>query len=304
MVKYITLPDCFPYHHASELNGRAGYFPNINDTQLKAVNELIELVENQNLIINIDKEHEFLKLLRFLRARNFNVQKSFQMLKADVGWRISKNMLELRKENASDVLGNCDIEYVCKYFPVWIQGFDKQRRPVSYRQFGHLEIWNVLKVINMDQLLRFHAWETEQALRIMYEEGKKSNCNIETFVTIVDAKDWGMRLATSDAFTFIRGMASTDSDHYPERLGLLMVINAPSALAFAWRIIKGFLDDIQRAKIKIFASPNEWQPQLFEIIDKDQIPEMYGGTSPNPVLANAIKLMNPPTNSDIDSPVI
>ena len=34
-------------------------------------------------------------------------------------------------------------------------------------------------------------------------------------------------------------MVSTDSDHYPERLGQLVLINAPSVLSIAWRVIQG-----------------------------------------------------------------
>ena len=33
----------------------------------------------------------------------------------------------------------------------------------------------------------------------------------------------------------LRSMAALDADHYPERLGRLIVVNAPRLLAFAWR---------------------------------------------------------------------
>jgi hypothetical protein len=49
-------------------------------------------------------------------------------------------------------------------------------------------------------------------------------------------------------------MASTDGDHYPERLGTCIVINAPFMLSFAWKIIQGFLDDVQKAKIGIYGT--------------------------------------------------
>lgn len=75
-------------------------------------------------------------------------------------------------------------------------------------------------------------------------------------------------------------MASTDGDHYPERLGTLIVINAPFMLSYAWKIIQGFLDDVQKAKIGIYGTnPDEWRPVLFQIIDKGQVPVQYGGTS-------------------------
>ena len=57
----------------------------------------------------------------------------------------------------------------------------------------------------MERLIRFHAWESEQALRGMEERSDSSGYNIETFVIVIDAAGWSMKLATSDAFTFIKG---------------------------------------------------------------------------------------------------
>lgn len=283
-VKYPTIPTCRPYHINSELSRRPGYYPNITPEQLKAVNELVALVEKHHLNINTDEENEFLKLLRFLRARKFVVSKSFDLLQKDILWRQEENRLNIRNESASEAL-NCDIEKVISYFPAWIQGHDKQDRPVSYRQFGKFLVWEVLKHTSMARLLRFHAWETEQMLKIMHQKSADLNINLETFTVIIDAAGWKMKLATSDAYTFIKGMASTDSDHYPERLGMLVVINAPSMLSVAWKVVKGFLDDVTKAKIKIFSSnQKEWLPVLLQSIDADQIPAMYGGTAANPDL--------------------
>jgi hypothetical protein len=144
------------------------------------------------------------------------------MLKEDCKWRLLENRLHLRFESAEEVLA-CDVGKIYTFFPTWLQGFDKQLRPVSYRQFGKFEIWNVLKLTSLEKLIRFHAWETEQALRMMYAQNKATGYNIETFTLVIDAKGWNMGLATSDAFAFIKGMAVTDSDHYPERLGELRV---------------------------------------------------------------------------------
>lgn len=291
--KYPTVPQCLPYHPNSELQGRAGYFPNISSAQLEAVNELSSLIEKEQLSFFHDEEDEFLKLLRFLRARKFNVKQAFEMVREDVKWRQEENRLQLRRETAADVLG-CDLGKMYTYFPTWIQGTDKQLRPVSYRQFGKFEVWNVLKLTTMEKLIRFHAWETEVALHRMYKLSRSSGFNIETFVIVIDAAGWGLRLATSDALTFIKGMAVTDSNHYPERLGSLVVINAPSVLAITYRIIQGFLDEVQQKKIRIFSTDRkEWLPVLLELIDEDQIPQQYGGTAPDPTPEDALNAMNP-----------
>jgi hypothetical protein len=293
---YTVLPQCTPYHPASELAKQAGYYPNISAIQLAAASQVMRMIQDEKLNFETDREDTFLKVLRFLRARKYNVKNAMQMIREDVRWRAEQNRLNLSQESAQEVL-NCEVKLLYQYFPVWFQGFDKQMRPVSYRQFGKFEIWNVLKLTTMERLVRFHAWETEQALRSMYELTETTGYNIETFVLVIDAAGWNMKLATTDAFTFIKGMAVTDSDHYPERLGTMVIINAPTMLSFAWRIIQGFLDPVTKDKIRILSDPADWQPVLQQYIDRDQIPQQYGGTARDLTADEAISAMNPPKST-------
>ena len=55
-------------------------------------------------------------------------------------------------------------------------------------------------------MINFHAWESEQLLRLMHEKSLETGYNIETFTVIIDASGWAISQATSDAFTFIKGM--------------------------------------------------------------------------------------------------
>lgn len=288
------VPQCRPYHPLSNLREREGYYPNLTESQVDSVEALDELIAEEQLDIATDEEDLFLKKLRFLRARSFSAQKAFDMLKKDTEMRRDHTKAGLRHESATEVL-QCEPAVIYNHFPTWVQGFDNECRPIAYRNFGDkFEIWNILKITSMENLLRFHAWEGEQALRIMREKSEATGYNIETFVVIIDAKGWHAGLATSDAFSYIKGMAATDSDHYPERLGRLIVINAPFALSFAWRIIKRFLDDVTRNKIQILSGPADWEPVMQSFIDRDQIPEMYGGTLPDPTPEDAIDSINPP----------
>lgn len=123
-LKYPSIPPCRGYHPFSELINQPGYYPNINDEQLSAANELILLIEKENLSFNCDEEHEFLKLLRFLRARKFNVKNAFKMIESDIKWREEENRISLRQETADEVL-KCNITEFYRYFPAWMQGHDK-----------------------------------------------------------------------------------------------------------------------------------------------------------------------------------
>jgi hypothetical protein len=297
-----VLPTLPHYHPESELATRPGYYPNLSDIQIDAITQLKEMITQEKLLLDDSEEHELLRLLRFLRARNFNVQSAFLMLKNDLEWRNQNNLTQLKTMSASEVL-KCDLHQIFTYFPTWVQGFDRQCRPIAWRKFGKLEIWNVLKLVSMDSLLQFHSWEAEQALRLMKNQSIATGYNIETFVVVIDAAGWHLGLATSDAYTFIRGMSSTDSDHFPERLGKLIVINAPTALSFAWRIVSGFLDAVTLAKIKIYSKQSEWLPSLLEIMNEDQIPLQYGGTARDLTPEEALQSMDPPPISPPEHPL-
>lgn len=286
-----------PYHPENSKVFEPGYHPHLTDVHKEGLRQIAAMVDADEEVRDLfynqgDSENATLRLLRFLRARKFEPNNSFAMLKKDLLWRRDVVGFKMKCELAQDIL-KCDLNEIHKYFPCWIQGYDKQHRPVSYRQFGKLEIWSVMKITTMDRLVKFHAWESEMSLRLMEIKSRETGYNIETMVVIIDAAGWSMKLATGDAFTFIKGMATTDADHYPERLGTLLIINAPSVLSFAWKIISAFLDDVTKAKISIMSSPLEWQPKLFALVDKEQVPRMYGGLADD-LGENCILTMNPP----------
>lgn len=311
-----------------------GYYPNLSQAQLQAVETLKQKLLTDakiDVVNNTDNEYEhwFFKLLRFLRARRFHIENSYDLFVYDYQWRQTDEMKHLRFLSAQEVL-NCDILQMYSYFPTWLQGYDKQGRPVSYRQFGYFEIWNVLKLIDMNTLIKFHTWECEQAIRKMNENSKTLNLNIETFLIVIDAANWSLRLATSDAYTFINNMIQADSKHNAERLGTftqfyllvfqrwnffecivcmlfvliclycivlyigtMIIINAPSALSIAYSIIRPFMDDVTRKKTIILSTREQWQPALEELIDKEQIPQMYGGLAPDLTPEQAFDSLNP-----------
>lgn len=133
----------------------------------------------------------------------------------------------------------------------------------------------------MQNLIRYHAWEAERAVQLMHEESIRTGHNIETFVAVIDAAGWNFGLATADAMTFVRSMASTDSDHYPERLGMMFVINAPYVLSAGWRLISSLLDEATNAKIRVCSSKDVWFDELLNVMTIDQIPKEYGGEALN-----------------------
>ena len=88
------------------------------------------------------------------------------------------------------------------------------------------------------------------------------------------------------------GMVAEDSNYYPERLGRMIVINAPTMFSWAWRIMSGFLNVNQRLKMSMYGcDPSEWRPVILGLIDESQVPIEYGGNCSKTF--NAMKCIYP-----------
>jgi hypothetical protein len=61
------------------------------------------MIKAEGLNFNIDNELEFLKILRFLRARKFDVNNTMKMIREDLIWRSENNRSTLRSQTAFEV---------------------------------------------------------------------------------------------------------------------------------------------------------------------------------------------------------
>jgi len=99
---------------------------------------------------------------------------------------------------------------------------------------------------------------------------------IERGLTIMDMTGGGVSTANKQVYGLVKLAAKVGSDYYPEIMGNLYIVNAPFLFAGIWTIIKSFIDEKTRAKIKIIGSG--WQTTLLENVDKEKLPIFLGGT--------------------------
>jgi hypothetical protein len=246
-----------------------------------------------------EEEDRYLCVLRFLRARNFSVDKAFEKIYADWKWRNGVNRDWMAFTDAQAVLG-CNPTTIYKLFPTWFQGFCKEGRPVTWKQFGKLD-HGIFDVADVATLLKFHSWESDQLIKLGRKTGFEKGYNVETFVVIIDAEGWNLSHMSSNCMAFVRGMATADSSYFPERLGALHVINAPRVLSILWRAISPLLDAVTKSKIKISSAKDSWLPDLIALMGEDQIPVRYGGTAPNLSEREALDSIQPFVAKDGDT---
>ena len=219
---------------------------------------------------------------RFLRARAFDVEAALAMLREDLAWRDEYGVLELAAQTPKDFCG-CEPKLLFERLPILAHGTDKRGRPVVYKHFGaSCKIAELLKHTTEDLLVRFHIWQNERAIRRLAQASEAQGKNVETWQIVIDASGWYLGLATGGALGFLRKIAAIDSDHYPERLGRLTVVNAPWVLSGTWMMIRSWLDARQQAKISIMSGQSSWEKVLkdeHDGIPEAALPARYGGLS-------------------------
>ncbi len=91
----------------------------------------------------------------------------------------------------------------------------------------------------------------------------------------MDLKDGSMGMFSSKVRGLVQLASKIGQDYYPEIMGQMFIINAPMLFTGIWAIVKGFLDEKTRNKIKILGG--KYQKELLEVVEPENLPDFLGG---------------------------
>ncbi|KAL4884665.1 CRAL-TRIO domain-containing protein [Aspergillus karnatakaensis] len=211
-----------------------------------------------------------LTLLRFLRARKFDVAASKAMFVASEKWR---------KEFGTDELART-FDYVekpevFKYYPQYYHKTDKDGRPVYIEKLGKIDLNALGKITSDERMLKNLVTEYERfADDRLPACSRKAGKLIETSCTIFDLKGVGL-MSASSVYGYLSRASAVSQDYYPERLGKLYLINAPWGFSTVFSVVKGFLDPVTVNKINVLGSG--YASELQKQIPKENLPKEFGG---------------------------
>jgi len=73
----------------------------------------------------------------------------------------------------------------------------------------------------------------------------------DTSTNIVDVKGLSPSMIKPKVYKFINALTNISQDYYPESLGQIFVVRAPTIFAVVWRVIKPWLNERTQTKIDI-----------------------------------------------------
>ncbi|KAL5508615.1 SEC14 [Sanghuangporus vaninii] len=209
-------------------------------------------------------------LLRFLRARRWNVALAKQMIIDCEKWR--------KEMNVDDIVKNFKFEekkLVDKYYPQYYHKIDKDGRPLYIERLGNVNITELRKITTQERQIKSLILEYEKFLNERLPAASKSIGHpVETCTTILDLKNVGLK-AFWDVKGYVQEASKIGQNYYPEVMGKFYIINAPWMFATVWSIIKAWLDPVTVAKIYI--PSGDGKNELLEQIPAENLPADFGG---------------------------
>ncbi|GFG33633.1 hypothetical protein Cfor_03387, partial [Coptotermes formosanus] len=221
-------------------------------------------------------------LLRFLRARDFNVEKAREMLSQSLIWR--------KKHQVDRILSEYQTPQVVKdYFPGGWHHSDKDGRPLYLLRLGQMDVKGLLKAVGEEGLLQLTLHVCEEGLQLMEEATKTKGKPISTWSLLVDLEGLNMRHLWRPGIKALLRIIEIVEANYPETMGRVLIIRAPRVFPILWTLVSTFIDENTRSKF-LFYGGNDYQANggLVEYIPQEFVPDFLGGPCRTMVLEGGL----------------
>ncbi|KAF2306082.1 hypothetical protein GH714_011367 [Hevea brasiliensis] len=238
-----------------------GIVPDEAINQFKALMDQVE-EPLKTTYQNIHQGCQTETLIRFLKAREWNVPKAHKMLVDSLHWRIQNEIDNIlmkpivptdlyRSVRDSQLIGMSG--YSIEGLPVFVFGvglstYDKAS--VHYYVQSHIQINEYRDRV------------------ILPSASKKYGRPITTCVKVLDMT--GLKLSALSQIKLLTIITSIDDLNYPEKTKTYYIVNAPYIFSACWKVVKPLLQERTRKKLQVL--PGNGRDELLKIMDLASLP--------------------------------
>ncbi|KAF8727618.1 hypothetical protein AX14_007202 [Amanita brunnescens Koide BX004] len=215
-------------------------------------------------------------LLRFLRARKYDIKQAKKMMNDCQEWRRTVEGAGIDKlYQEIDPFDYPERQAVFECWPMWFHKTDKKGRPLNVHYFGNMNLPKLYEVCTPEKHWQSVLVNAESLTReVLPAASRAAGGHIGTVFVIVDLQGFGIQ-----QFWQMKSLArrsfQISQDYYPETMGQLAIVNAPSSFTMIWNVMKPWLSRETIEKVDILGS--DYQSVLLKLVDAENLPSSLGG---------------------------
>ncbi|KAJ1441224.1 CRAL/TRIO, N-terminal domain [Sesbania bispinosa] len=232
----------------------------------EAINQLQSLMENvdeqqKNTFQNMHQGYPTETLVRFLKARDWNVAKAHKMLIDCLHWRLENEIDKvLEKPIPVDLYRAMRDSQL-----VGMSGYSKEGLPVIAVGVGP----STYDKASDKYYIQSHIQMNEYRDRVILPTAtKKHGRYIGTCVKVLDMT--GLKFSALNQLRLLTSISTIDDLNYPEKTDTYYIVNAPYIFSACWKVVKPLLQERTRKKIQVLQGCGK--EELLKVMDYASLP--------------------------------
>lgn len=212
--------------------------------------------------------------VRFLRARDLNLNAAEAMLRKHIEWR--------KIHQIDDIANYAPSEVLKKYITFNCIGLDLEGSPILYFNIGHIDSRGLLKSARKIDCIKYIVQKLEKSILAMHNESIQRGKHIDKWTIVINFEGLSFAVAShKETLDLVGNIIVMYEANYPERLKVAYCINASIYFTMAFGVVKHFLSAPTYRKINIFGRDG-WREEILKLIHPDIWPAFLGGNRTDP----------------------
>ncbi|KAK7501943.1 hypothetical protein BaRGS_00006695 [Batillaria attramentaria] len=241
-----------------------GHLTPVEESRLVQLRQLLQITHKGK----IPKDAH---ILRFLRARDFNIEKAREMLVHSLAWRKLHSIDRLLETYKTP-------EIIEQYYPGGWHYCDREGRPLYVLRLGQMDVKGLIRSVGEEAILKHVLAKNEEGLMRAADATQNRGYPVSACTCIVDLDGLSMRHLWRPGIRALLRIIETVEANYPETMGRLLIVRAPRVFPVLWTLVSPFIDENTRRKFMIYGGKDYLGAGgLVEFVEKQYIPDFLGG---------------------------